>query len=157
MSPCRIVGVKDINISKYLLMISETTGIVVDPGEEWRLDKVNSEVAGLERWRSIVSNCRDVLIKTPEKVIERCKFSIVDHRLRLGWSSRKDAVKLRFVAMRILEISCIRNIIRCLEGSSVSFSSVAANKAGCILCKHVAVRVHPECPWMQRANHGYCP
>lgn len=49
MSPCRIVGVKDINISKYLLMISETTGIVVDPGEERRLDKVNSEVAGLER------------------------------------------------------------------------------------------------------------
>ena len=30
-------------------MILETARIVVDPGEERRLDEVNSEVAGLER------------------------------------------------------------------------------------------------------------
>ena len=71
------------NANQCLLLVLEAARIVVDLGEEWRLNEVDSEVACLERRRSIVGDHRHVLIETPEKVIECCKFSITDHRLHL--------------------------------------------------------------------------
>ena len=53
----------------------------MDLGEERRLNEVDSEVTGLERRGSLpVGDHLRILIETSKKVIERCKFSITDHR-----------------------------------------------------------------------------
>lgn len=88
----------------------------MDLGDKRRLNEVNSEVAGLERGRSLIAGDQlHVPIKTSQKIMEHCKFSIADHRLGLSCPRHKDTIKLRPADKRIFKIPCLRNMIGCLE------------------------------------------
>lgn len=72
---------------------------------------MNGEIAGLERRSGhLVRDHARVLVEASQYIIERCKFSLADHRVCFSFGRRKDTVKLDLVTTRILKIWLLRTI-----------------------------------------------